>query len=398
MNGIWSENRYVNALINVLLFMTGINFMHYGQLILPVICFVLFIDRKLRFRVNDPIVFIVLCLFAVSFFGFSYQLGFYCVMGFTLPMAYYIGSNTLDRDPQNIRKIVYLLAVSMMCHVCLNFNYEYHMPFWDTIKGFSRIAESSTHYDFWTKGDVSSTATAINLDLMIGSLYYLVRHEKNKIVNSVMFILFFICMAYCLMMGRRTPLLLIAVVILSSFVFESLVTGNITKETRKRFFILCLLFAIVLGVSFVLYQIDFMGMKAFLDEAYIIAKLKTGLIDNSRVQLLVAAVKLLPKYLWGGQKISSEIGLFVHEFWLDIYDYAGIVTYALIVVYSIMYLIRIIRVLSSERCDLNIKTLVFGVFICIFVQLFIEPVMTGESLFVIVAVIFGALCEKVVSE
>ncbi|MBQ2582778.1 MAG: hypothetical protein II577_02635, partial [Erysipelotrichaceae bacterium] len=93
MERIWSENKVINLAVNVLLFLIGINFLHYGQLILPVICLLLFIDNKLQFKVNSPMTFIVLCLFAISFYAFSYKMGFYSVMGFTLPMAYYIGSN-----------------------------------------------------------------------------------------------------------------------------------------------------------------------------------------------------------------------------------------------------------------------------------------------------------------
>ncbi|MBR4422507.1 MAG: hypothetical protein IKS69_08235, partial [Erysipelotrichaceae bacterium] len=124
MNRIWSDNKYIDIIINVLLFLTGINFLHYGQLILPIICFILFIDRKLVFKVNSPLTFIVLCLFAVSFYAFSKK-DFYCVMGFTCPMAYYIGSNILYPTEKNLKKIIYLLALSMGFHVILSAIYEY---------------------------------------------------------------------------------------------------------------------------------------------------------------------------------------------------------------------------------------------------------------------------------
>ena len=104
MDNIWSDNKYINLCINILLFMLGINFLHYGQLILPIICFLLFVDNKLKFKVNNPITFVVLCLFGISFYAFSYKLGFYSVMGFTCPMAYYIGSNMKHPSEDNIKK------------------------------------------------------------------------------------------------------------------------------------------------------------------------------------------------------------------------------------------------------------------------------------------------------
>ena len=99
---MWSEKRYVDLIINTLLFLIGINIFHYGQLILPVICMILFADRKLQFYVKSPLTFVVLCLYAVSFYAFSHQLGFYSVMGFCLPMAYYIGSNLKEVSEGNV--------------------------------------------------------------------------------------------------------------------------------------------------------------------------------------------------------------------------------------------------------------------------------------------------------
>ncbi len=392
MSNIWSENQYVNAIINILLFAMGINVFHYGQLILPVICFILFLDRKLKFYVNDAKVFVILCLFAVSFYAFSNK-DFYSVMGFCLPMAYYIGSNMNNHDAESVKKVIYLLALSMACHVCLNFWYEYHMPYKDTIRGFSRISQSSSHYDFWTKGSVSSTATAININLMIGCLYYLFRHEKKKIVTAVMFFVLFTGMAYCVMMGRRTPVLMIGAVIVLSFLFECFIVRNMTEKARKVFFFLAGSGLILLIIVLILSYFDVMGIGSFLGNTYIVAKLKMGLVDRNRFDLFLAALKLLPKYPWGGQKISAEIGLWIHEFWLDIYDYAGIVSYLLILSYSVIYLLKMIKALGNRNCDGGIRTLLLCVFFCIAAELFIEPVMTGESLFAIVAVIFGAVCE-----
>ncbi|MDY5653791.1 MAG: hypothetical protein SPK79_08700, partial [Erysipelotrichaceae bacterium] len=103
-------------IVNVLIFCIALNIFHLGQLILPLICLILFIDRKFKFEVSSKIVFIILCLFALTFFGFSFKLGFYSVMGFCLPMAYYIGQN-LNRSEDNIKKLIYIIALGMGVHV-----------------------------------------------------------------------------------------------------------------------------------------------------------------------------------------------------------------------------------------------------------------------------------------
>ena len=60
---MWSNNKKVDALVNILIFLVTINFFHYGQFILPVICLILFIDKKFKFKVNNIKLFVLLCLF-----------------------------------------------------------------------------------------------------------------------------------------------------------------------------------------------------------------------------------------------------------------------------------------------------------------------------------------------
>ena len=68
----------------------------------------------------------------------------------------------------------------MGLHVILNCIYEY------VVHGHERFFMSTTHYDFWTREKIANTATAVNADIMLGCLYYLLFHEKNtriKILN-----------------------------------------------------------------------------------------------------------------------------------------------------------------------------------------------------------------------
>ena len=102
----------------------------------------------------------------------------------------------------------------------------------------------------------------------------------------------------------------------------------------------------------------------------------------------------MPKYLWGGQKISAELGIQVHELWIDIYDYAGIISYLLMIVYSLCYLGVMIKTIKQRDDVTNRNALFVGLFLCIGIQMFLEPVMTGESIFLIVSVIIGSMIES----
>ena len=386
MTNIWSKNKYVDILINVLLFMTGINFMHYGQLILPVICLILFIDNKLRFKVNNPKVFILLCLFGISFYAFSHQMGFYSVMGFTLPMAYYIGCNMNKCDEKSIKYIVYLFAISMALHIILNMGYEL------SIRGLRKLFNSSSHYDFWTRDKMSTTVTATNLMFLIGCSYYLVFYEKNKPIKYISLSLFAITMGYCLIIGRRTSVLAFVLVFVFSFVFDQIHSKQKTN-IRKRILYFLLFVGLVVLFFGVLYILKEKGIRTIFDNVYIFYKFSQSIFDENRFHLYRLFIEQMPNYLLGGQKISEIIGLQIHELWLDVYDYAGIVTYILLLIYTYFYVKDIYRLYRS-RISVEYKTLFLSIFIVIAIQMFLEPVMTAASLFLLIAIIYGSAIGK----
>ena len=89
---------------------------------------------------------------------------------------------------------------------------------------------STTHYDFWTKEKISNTSTAINIDLLLGSLYYLFFHEKKKKLKYGCILLFIVSMFYLMIIGRRTPVMMLFFVFVISFIYEVFVFGKIQKK------------------------------------------------------------------------------------------------------------------------------------------------------------------------
>ena len=70
---MFSLKEHTDSTIIALLFLVAINFLHIGQLLLPIICLYIFIDSKCKIKVNNWFTFILLCLFGISFFVFSYK-------------------------------------------------------------------------------------------------------------------------------------------------------------------------------------------------------------------------------------------------------------------------------------------------------------------------------------
>ena len=387
MTNIWSNNKYIEISINIMLFLLGINFMHLGQLFLPLICLLLFIDRKLKFKVNNIKIFIILCLFSISFFMFSYKLGFYAVMGFTLPMAYYIGSNMNEVSQKNVKCVIYILALSMATYLLINFIFELNTYPIEYV--FSKVRR----LDIWTGTLFRPTIISVNSYLLISIIYYVVRFEKNLIMKFISIVLFMNIIIYNIALSRRTILLVIGLSFALCFVLDVLYTKNIVFDKKVRLLLLTFVALFIVLIVSIIY-FDLFGIWTVFKNTGLYDKLISYGFRSDRLDYLVQAIKLAPAHLWGGQEISSIIGIQIHDLWSDVYDYAGIITWLLLIIYSITCLFTFVSCLKNKKIDKNLKLMFINLFVVIFISLMMEPAFTSTSIYVIVVVILFSCLEK----
>jgi len=385
MYNMWSENKIIDKAIYVLIFLLSLNIFHYGQIIVPIICLILFVDNKYKFKINNWFIFVILCLFAISFFAFSYQQSIFCVAGFFLPMAYYIGSNAKFKSYENIKKVLYAIILGMVVHALLNFALDYK------VYGIS-LFRKLNHYDFWIKDVISSTGAASNCLLIFSIIYYLITYEKNKTYKTIGLICFVIAAIYNIAIGRRTPVFILIIcfivsVVVDYFIFRSNVQSY--KPILYALGLVCLIVVLIIGV----FKYNLFNLRYILSRITIFEKFIIDGFSTDRLDIFLQGIKHAPDYLWGGQNISQSLGIQVHDMWTDIYDFAGIVPFICIVVYTINYAIRVIKRLFSKTMPNEYKILEIEKQTVIAGLLLTEPAFTGLSIFVICAVLLEACYE-----
>ena len=281
-----------------------------------------------------------------------------------------------------------MFAFSMAFHVLLNAIYEF------IVHDANGFFFSSSHYDIWTREKMSSTIIAIDIDLLLASQYYILFHETDKKVQISAVSLFVVCMMYVIIMGRRTQLFLYFILMLASLLYEALILRSFSKKKQEYLKNLFFIFFLIALAFACMYHFNLFSIHSLWNDFRIIQKLKQGLTNDERFFVLFESLKYMPRYLFGGQKISTVLGLQVHNFWLDIYDYAGIIPFILIVVYSLWFLHVFLKLIREKSVSFSFKTLTVGLFLCFFIQLNLEPMMTCASIFVIICVIFESLIEE----
>jgi len=379
---MWSDKKYINIIINVLLFLLGINFMHYGQFTLPLICLILFIDSGFKLHVRSLKTFVILCLFAITTFIFTYKDGFYSVMGFCLPMAYYVGNNLKENNENGIKKVIYIIGFGMAFHLVLNFFLELY--WWHD--NLSYMFNKPSHYDIWLMDRVKSTGSSMDYLIIVSSICYIFRFEKNKYIKIVALILFVLSSIYCVALARRTTFIIAGIVISFSILFDLCkIKRTISLKTSVISFIA--LGTIALVAIYIIRKTGFL-----VDQLMIFYKLFYQGLNSDRLTLFFDAIKLYPKYLFGGRNISVHIGQYIHDIWGDIYDYAGVIPYSLFIIYSILVLNCVFK-LCNKTNKKDFVLLVCSIFISLSIEFFIEPVYSGASIMLICFVLIFSLIE-----
>ena len=380
MENIWSENKYVNITINVLLFLLGMNFMHYAQILVPIICIIIFIDKKYKFYVNNIKIFFILCLFGVTFLLFSYKTeGIFALIGLFIPLAYYIGSNIYKPNEEKLKTIIFILAFSMTLHIILNFAVDL------AFRGFECFSKNS-HYDIWTLNEYPTTQTAVNYILILGIIYYLFVYETNRKIKATGITLFIIAFIYLIALGRRTPIFIFGIVVL----FTSIVDYSCLKNRNKGTMILLglLLFSIVFGILlYLIYKNNLFNLGETVERLGIVRKFISVAFYTPRLEIVKETIKLAPQHLLGGREISTIMDLGPHELWLDVFDISGIVPYIILVIYSISCLIIIIKILSDSNISKTFGIMIFSLFLSIILQFFMEPIMSGSSVILLCVIV-----------
>lgn len=387
MDSIWSSNKKVNTALNILLLLLSVNFLHYAQLVLPIMCLIIFIDNKGKFKVNNMFTFIILCLFGVSFFAFTISFfGAYAFIGFFMPMAYYVGSNIKEPDENKIKTIIYIVALGMTLHILLNFSCDL------IVRGFNCFFRNS-HLDFWTWNEYPTTQTSAMYIFIIGIIYYIFVYEKNKRITIATIVMFFIAFIYSIALGRRTPIFLLVLVTVVTYIIDFVFLKNRSRMSKTLLFIL-FIFMLIGLLIFIIYEMDLFNLRDQLSHLGIVRKFTSLGFYSNRHNLIKQTIELAPYHLFGGMEITKLTIYGPHDLWLNTFDAGGIVPFVFIVLYSIMCLIPTTKLLRSSKFSKEFRLLLFALLLSIVIQFCLEPILTGSSLILLSVVILVTSVES----
>lgn len=382
------EKNFTNRVICILLFLFSLNVFNLSSLIL-VATFILIVicDRgKLYLPANDN-VFIVLLIFAVTFFIFSTQNGINSgISAIGCPMAYYIGLRVqndhmeLSLSEKQLKFVTLLLVAGMTCHAFVNFIYE--------LIRFGGINSGAVHYDFFSLGaPTSATGAATYLTLFSGVIFYLIMESDSvkKRISGILLII--IAFVYDMILGGRTFFALTGVSFALSLIVYIQGQRNDTRKMRAigKFVLIVLVLGAIAIIVYILHQ-D--AITKLFESTYLFHRISYAKTSQSqdlfsffkssgRWNIRKEYISLMLDYPWGGRKILNKVGLYAHELWLDIFDCAGFIPFLLIWIVTIQITICNIKYVFNKDVPIKNRILIVGITSSATIQFFFEPVLSG---------------------
>lgn len=362
----------IRILIVLILMIGFTNPFSYGNRFLTVMLIPLcFLNIKKLLKYLDFNFFLIL-IFSISYFLFS--LSHYYIdetlMGAIMdiilfPLMYLTGKYLFDNKDENIKSNLFL-KISISYGIVVLYSVLEQI----ILYGFSEGIRSM--YIIWNRNELfSATNLAGYLVLYTTYLssYFNVdfsnkTEKKSIIIMSILFVLNVICM---LRLGSRTLIVTTILSLLFSLLFFN---------KRKPIFIGLFFVILFLLISYFMLNNELDVFSFFRDR---MESEDAGVGSaGGRTQRWDRALELMSEYPWGWE---YELTGHMHNLWLDVYRRAGIVSFSLLLILTILTFSKFLKFFRKNiRNTTFFKSNICNIYMVIFLILSVEPVLEGYKL------------------
>ena len=352
--------------VSCLLFLATLNIFNKMVYMIFAAFLVLLTFKKLDTEINLTAIFLILFSFALILFSYGsgiFKNGIFAsIRNFMYPLTYIIGYNICSKeDSENkFQNIMIFVGLGSFFHYVLNMF-------------INTEAEGRNTKDFWSANVVSATCQAALCCIAIG-IFGAVLYSKRKAGYKILAIAGLISiLVYNLVLAGRTSVALMLIVLVAGFGYYSVINKTQRLKTVLPICFVALFFALAIHFNwfkFGDYVFDSNLFERFTEETTISS-------SSGRTDFKLEYLKYILIYPFGGGKIYNEVGRYAHDLLLDLYSDAGTIAAIIILVILLISLKNTFKVFKNKNISTDMKMLVFCVYIVIYIQFFLEPIMAG---------------------
>lgn len=319
---------------------------------------ILLFSRNFKISINRT--FILVIFFSISFFSLQSFLEYGFLRSFayslTIIIMYLCGYNWIDvyqssnETSQCVKYTIKIIYIGIALYVLMCVVYTYLTG--NVLSVFNRDPKI-----FWDGSEGNSTHfSSISAVPLAASAYFsMSENKKERFFN----ISVFLCTLLCnLLMSNRISVIFAGIFILLAL-YLKYKDSLLKTKTKIIMLIVALLTLCAITYSFNLFNIQSRIMSLPMIKRTV-ALNQQGYKDP-RLERQLYVLKNFTKHMFGGGYFNYEIGE-VHNVWLDVYDYAGIIPFIFFVALTISILVKMFKVLNISKYDETIKILLMVLF------------------------------------
>lgn len=387
MISIKSEKIFsLDRILFLLLFLFSINFLNFRAPLFIIMIGIVFCTHLLKkYKIKISLEYIVLIIFSTSYFIFAYLDGEYSfnilLLTWWFPIISYILGYMVLNSTKNVEKglksLILIISVGNAFYGILNYITS---PSFDFSTG--RLI-----YDFWGNYPLKVTLQNTLFTLITSLLFYILFIEK-KLLNKILFLIIIISSIACSIDSASRTLLIITFLVFIANLFLYLYCY---RKKISKYLKIIVLISIIVVLAFIFYQNDFLGIQTMYKSSMLYQRsLRQSLSieGDPRFMYYFLSLEHIFRYPLGG--VDFPDFSYAHNMWLDVGGVGGIIPLIFLIIYSIQTIITLIRLIHNSKISIDVKFIIFSVFMALNINFMVEPIIQGTPyLFIFMCLING---------
>lgn len=369
--------------VSCILFLATLNIFNKMAYLIFAAFLVLLLFKNFNTEINYMA--ILLIVFSLALILFSNISGilkngiFTAIRNLIYPLIYIIGYNIYSKEDSDnkFQNIMIFVGLGSFLHYILNMF-------------INTEAEGRNTKDIWSADVLSATCQAALCCIAIG-IFGALLYSKRKPIYKILAIAGLVSvLVYNLVLAGRTLIALMLIVLITGFLYYSILYKTERLKTILPICFVALFF--VLAIRF-----NWLGLGDLVFESNLFRRFteeETVASSSGRTDFKLDYLKYLLIYPLGGGKIYHEVGRYAHDLLLDLYSDAGIITALIMVAVLVISLKNVIILLKNQDISNDMKMLIFCVYLVIYIQFFLEPIMAGMPWLLALFLFFNGMVSR----
>lgn len=369
------KNNPQNIILSIVLFLYSISFhsLIIGLAFFPLIMFIYLWRNKLQISLLS----LFLIIFTILYAAFSYIYGFLSLFAaitfIFMPVSlYFTGEYVIKKEPRDKLTFfyVYLVIFSFFVFGILSIGKTVYYD------GFSNLLLSTRSvYTPWNDIRFNATNIGAYFTMSLSLLGFIVSfQDKGRMMGIKMLsiLIFVLSIISVLLLGNRTGVIIASISFMAVY-FVYVFYGSKQNNKVTATIIIIITFLLIIYAI----QSNILGVGEKLLGSTLVIRLSEGnLFEDIRFNAWQAAFSGLFEYPFGGKQAYIQLN-YAHNLWLDVGYTAGIVPFIFFLIFSFLAFKHFVKLIKSKETPIELKTLLTGVYVSLFINFFVEPILEG---------------------